>query len=39
MMAAEPSVPELSSLEAEIAITKLKIYKLPGIDKIMLKQI
>jgi hypothetical protein len=33
--AAEPSVPELSLVEVEIAIGKLKSYKSPGIDNIL----
>jgi hypothetical protein len=31
---AEPSVPEPSPFEVEIAIAKLKMYKLPGSDQI-----
>jgi hypothetical protein len=32
MMAAEPLIPGPSPFEVEIAIAKLKMYKLPGID-------
>jgi hypothetical protein len=35
MRTAEPLVPEPSSVEDEIAIEKLKIYKSPGIDQLL----